>query len=86
VAAIRLALDHGVTLFDTADVYGAGHSEEVLGRGLVGHRDEAVIATKFGFTFDPALRAITGEDAPAAHIHRACRASLRRLGTDRIDL
>ena len=59
---------------------------EVLGRGLAGHRDEAVIATKFGFTFDPALRATTGEDASAAHIHQACRASLRRLGTDRIDL
>jgi aryl-alcohol dehydrogenase-like predicted oxidoreductase len=42
VAAIRLALDQGVTLFDTGDVYGAGHSEEVLGRGLAGHRDEAV--------------------------------------------
>jgi aryl-alcohol dehydrogenase-like predicted oxidoreductase len=85
-AAIRLALDRGVTLFDTADVYGAGHSEEVLGRGLAGRRDEAVIATKFGCTFDAAQRATTGEDASPAYIRLACRASLRRLGTDRIDL
>ena len=86
VAAIRHALDRGVTLFDTADVYGAGHSEEVLGRALAGRRDEAVIATKFGLTFDPAQRVVTGEDASPAYIRRACRASLRRLGTDRIDL
>jgi aryl-alcohol dehydrogenase-like predicted oxidoreductase len=76
----------GVTFFDTADVYGAGHSERVLGRALAGHRDGVVIATKFGYTFDPDQRAITGQDATAAYIHRACRASLRRLGTDRIDL
>ena len=86
VAAVRRALELGVTFFDTADVYGAGHSEQVLGRALAGHRDEVVIATKFGYTFDPDQRAITGQDATAAYIRRACRASLRRLGTDRIDL
>jgi aryl-alcohol dehydrogenase-like predicted oxidoreductase len=86
VAAVRRALELGITFFDTADVYGAGHSEEVLGRALAGRRDEVVIATKFGYTFDAAQRAITGEDASPAYIRRACRASLRRLGTDRIDL
>jgi len=86
VAAIRRALDLGVTFFDTADVYGAGHSERVVGRALSGRRDDVVIATKFGYTFDPDQRAITGEDASPGYIHRACRASLRRLGTDRIDL
>jgi aryl-alcohol dehydrogenase-like predicted oxidoreductase len=86
VAAVRRALELGVTFFDTADVYGAGHSERVLGRALAGHRDGVVIATKFGFTFDPDQRAITGQDATAAYIRRACRASLRRLGTDWIDL
>lgn len=86
VAAVRRALELGVTFFDTADCYGAGHSELVLGRALAGHRDEAVIATKFGYTFDPGLQAITGQDATTAYIRRACRASLRRLGTDRIDL
>jgi aryl-alcohol dehydrogenase-like predicted oxidoreductase len=86
VAALRRARELGVTFFDTADVYGAGHSEQVLGRALAGHRDEVVIATKFGYTFDTGQRAITGEDASPGYIRRACQASLRRLGTDRIDL
>jgi aryl-alcohol dehydrogenase-like predicted oxidoreductase len=86
MAAIRRALELGVTFFDTADVYGAGHSEQVLGQALASRRDEAVIATKFGYTFDAEQRAITGEDASPDYIGRACRASLRRLGTDRIDL
>jgi len=86
VAALRRARELGVTFFDTADVYGAGHSEQVLGRALAGHRDEVVIATKFGYTFDTEQRAITGEDASPGYIRRACQASLRRLGTDRIDL
>lgn len=85
-AALRRALDLGITLFDTADVYGTGHSEQVLGAALAGHRDEVVIATKFGNVFDPARRAITGADASPGHINRACRDSLARLGTDRIDL
>jgi aryl-alcohol dehydrogenase-like predicted oxidoreductase len=85
-AAIRRAFDLGVRLFDTADVYGAGHSEEVLGRALSGRRDEAVIATKFGYTFDTGQQAITGEDVSGGYIRQACRASLRRLATDRIDL
>ncbi len=85
-AALHRALDLGVTFFDTADVYGTGHSEQVLGRALAAHRDEVVIATKFGNTFDPARRAITGADATPGYIQQACRASLARLGTDRIDL
>jgi aryl-alcohol dehydrogenase-like predicted oxidoreductase len=86
VAAVRRALELGVTFFDTADVYGAGRSERILGRALARHRDEAVIATKFGYTFDAGQRAITGEDVSSAYIRRACQASLRRLCTDRIDL
>ncbi|WP_328853479.1 aldo/keto reductase [Micromonospora globbae] len=86
VRAIRRALDLGVTLFDTADTYGAGHGERVLGRALAGRRDEAVIATKWGYTFDEATRQVTGEDASPAYLRRAVVASLRRLGTDRIDL
>ena len=85
-AALRRALELGITFFDTADVYGTGHSEQVLGAALAGHRDEVVIATKFGNVFDPARRAITGADASPGHIHQACRDSLARLGTDRIDL
>ena len=85
-AAIRRALDLGVTFFDTADAYGTGHSEQVLGRALAAHRDEVVIATKFGYTYDAAAQALTGEDTSPGYIRQACQASLRRLGTDRIDL
>src|ERR1700758_3113900 len=75
VAAVRRAFELGVTFFDTADVYGAGHSERVLGRALAGHRDEAVIATKFGYTFDSGRRVVIGQDATAPYIRRACRES-----------
>ncbi|GAA2699706.1 aldo/keto reductase [Micromonospora olivasterospora] len=86
VRAIRRALDLGVNLFDTADTYGAGHGERILGRALAGRRDEAVVATKWGFTFDEATRQATGQDASPEYLRRAVRDSLRRLGTDRIDL
>lgn len=86
VAAIRRALDLGITFFDTADVYGGGHSELVLGEALAAHRDEVVIATKFGYTFDAEAKVVTGADASPGYVRRACEASLRRLGTDRIDL
>jgi aryl-alcohol dehydrogenase-like predicted oxidoreductase len=86
IHAIHRALDLGITLFDTADVYGCGHSERVLGRAVAGHRDEVVIATKFGLRFDEATRTGAGADVSAAYVRRACEASLRRLGTDRIDL
>ncbi|MEV0006190.1 aldo/keto reductase [Micromonospora sp. NPDC050980] len=86
VRAIRRALDLGVTLFDTADTYGAGHGERVLGRALGGRRDEAVVATKWGYTFDERSRQATGENASAQYLRRAVVDSLRRLDTDRIDL
>src|SRR5215204_69063 len=86
IAAIRRGLELGVTFFDTADVYGTGHSEEVLGRALTGARDEVVLATKFGNTFREGTGEMTGTDLTPAYIKRACEASLRRLGTDRIDL
>lgn len=85
-AAIHRALDLGVTFFDTADVYGVGHSERVLGRALAGRRDDVVIATKFGNTFDVPTRNLTGTDASRSYVRAACAASLERLGTDRIDL
>jgi aryl-alcohol dehydrogenase-like predicted oxidoreductase len=86
IAAIRRGLELGVTFFDTADVYGTGHSEAVLGRALAGARDDVVIATKFGNTFREGTGEMTGTDLTPAYIRRACEASLRRLGTDRIDL
>jgi len=86
IAAVRRALDLGVTFFDTADVYGAGRSERVLGRALAGRRDEAVIATKWGNRFDAAGSTLTGSDATPVYARRALTASLDRLGTDRVDL
>ena len=86
VAAIRRGLELGVSLFDTADVYGTGHSETVLGRALGAERDDVVIATKFGNTFAEGTGRMLGTDTSAAYIRSACEASLRRLGTDRIDL
>jgi aryl-alcohol dehydrogenase-like predicted oxidoreductase len=86
VRAIRRALEIGVTFFDTADVYGCGRSERVLGRALKGRREEAVVATKFGLLFDEEARTGSGADVSPAYIRKACEASLRRLGTDYIDL
>ena len=84
--AIHRALDLGVTLFDTASSYGAGHSERVLGAALRGRRDQTIIATKWGYTFDEATRTATGQDASAAYTRRSAEESLQRLGTDYIDL
>jgi aryl-alcohol dehydrogenase-like predicted oxidoreductase len=86
VRAIRRAVDLGITFFDTADLYGAGHSEEVLGRALARHRDRVVIATKWGHTFDPVTRQRGGTDTTPGYVRRALEASLRRLGTDHVDL
>jgi aryl-alcohol dehydrogenase-like predicted oxidoreductase len=86
IAAIRRGLELGVTFFDTADVYGTGHSEAILGRALGGDRDRVAIATKFGNTFDEGTGRMHGPDVSPGYIRQACEASLRRLGTDRIDL
>jgi len=86
VRAIHRALDMGVTFWDTADVYGTGHSEKLLGLALGGRRRHLVIATKFGRTFEEGARQFTGFDASPLAIVRACEASLRRLNADVIDL
>jgi aryl-alcohol dehydrogenase-like predicted oxidoreductase len=86
IRAIRAGIDLGVTLFDTANVYGAGHSEQVLARALAGIRSRAVIATKFNAVFDESTRQVTGSDTTPAGIRAACEASLQRLNTDYIDL
>ncbi len=61
--AIHAALDRGVDFFDTANVYGAGHSERVLGHAVAGRRSQVVIATKFNPLFDETTRQVTGSDA-----------------------
>jgi len=83
IAAVRRALDLGCTFFDTADVYGWGHSEEVLGEALAGRRDDIVIATKVGGDFYHGGVRMNFEPG---YIAFALDRSLRRLGTDRVDL
>ncbi len=86
VAAIHKALDLGISFFDTANIYGCGHSERVLGTALKGVREQVIIATKFGNTFDESTRQKTGQDASPEGVRRACDESLQRLGTTYIDL
>ncbi|MFJ1877441.1 aldo/keto reductase [Streptomyces chartreusis] len=86
VRAVRRALDLGVTFFDTADTYGAGHSERVLGRALGKRRADVVVATKWGNVFDEETRTLTGADDTPEYARRALTASLRRLDTDHVDL
>jgi len=86
IRAVHRAVDLGISFFDTADVYGGGHSERILGQALVGRRHRVVIATKFGEPFDEATSQPTDEAPTPAFIRRACQASLRRLDTDYIDL
>jgi len=86
VRAVRRALDLGVTFFDTADAYGTGHSERVLGRALGKRRGDVVVATKWGNVFDERTRTREGQDDSPEHVRRALTASLRRLDTDYIDL
>ncbi|GHH24914.1 aldo/keto reductase [Streptomyces rubradiris] len=85
IATIRHALDQGVTLLDTADMYGPFTNERVVGRAIAGRRDEVVLATKFGIERlpDGTLRGVNGRPD---YVRSACDASLRRLGVDHIDL
>ena len=86
IRAIQRAVELGVTLFDTADAYGTGHSEEILGKALRERRKDVVIATKGGFVYDREQRALTGQDYSPRYLRWALEASLRRLGTDYVDL
>ncbi len=81
VAVVQAALDVGITFFDTADIYGDTKSELFLGRALGRHRDEVVIATKFGMAVDDKRRGARPE-----YVRQAAEDSLRRLGADCIDL
>lgn len=95
VRVIRHALDEGCSMIDTADAYGNGHNEQLVGRAVADRRDEAFIATKFGIVFDPDE---TGTDVPTGwgfslningkpeYVRRALENSLQRLGTAQIDL
>ncbi len=85
-AVAHAALDAGITLFDTADSYGRGQSEDLLGQVLTGLRDEVVLATKFGHDMAGANGPDWGARGSRRYIRRAIEASLRRLRTDHVDL
>jgi len=86
LATIDRALELGITFLDTADIYGPHTNEQLLGRALRGHREQVVIATKFGIVRDPARPEFRGISGKPDYVHQACEASLRRLGVDVIDL
>ena len=86
IALIRAAVERGVTFFDTAEAYGPFTNEVVVGEALAPFRKQVVIATKFGFKFDPKTGKTAGLDSRPAHIKEVAAASLKRLGTDAIDL
>ena len=86
IATIHRALDLGVTLIDTADIYGPFTNEQLVGRAIAERRDDVVLATKFGIVRDPEHAAARGVNGRPDYVHRSCDASLRRLGTDHIDL
>jgi aryl-alcohol dehydrogenase-like predicted oxidoreductase len=85
IAVIRAAVERGVTLFDTAEVYGPFVNEELVGEALAPFREQVVIATKFGFGFDAQGRQ-SGLDSRPEHIAQVADASLKRLGIETIDL
>ena len=84
IRVVHYAIEQGMNFLDSADMYGWGHNEELLGKALRGRRDKVIVATKFG-----QVKAADGKqevDGSPAYVMRACEASLKRLGIDRIDL
>ena len=86
ITLIRTAVQRGITFFDTAEVYGPFTNEELVGEALAPVREQVVIATKFGFKFDPVTNKQAGLDSRPQHIKEVAEASLKRLKTDVIDL
>src|SRR2546423_6120407 len=86
LATIHRALELGVTFFDTADVYGPHTNEQLVGRALKGHREQVVLATKFGILRDPIKQKFLGINGKPDYVKKACEESLRRLDVDVIDL
>lgn len=86
IRAIQRALELGINYFDTADAYGVGHSEEILGKAITAKRNDTVIATKFGYFGDKDTKTLHGVNLSPNYIERACDASLKRLNTDYIDV
>ena len=85
-ATVHRALDRGVTFLDTADMYGMGANETLVGKAIAGRRDEVTLATKFGISIDPSNPLYRGVRGDPEYVRSACDASLGRLGVDHIDL
>src|SRR6476659_10983425 len=85
IATIHRALDLGIRLFDTADMYGAGRNEELVGRAIGARRDTVIVATKFGNVRNPD-GTFAGVNGKPDYVRQCCEASLRRLGIETIDL
>jgi aryl-alcohol dehydrogenase-like predicted oxidoreductase len=85
-ATIHRAIDLGVTFLDTADMYGIGANEALVGKAIADRRDEVTLATKFGIVLDPADPTVRGVRGDPDYVRQACDASLQRLGLDHIDL
>ncbi|MHC6216580.1 aldo/keto reductase [Stenotrophomonas acidaminiphila] len=86
IAVIHRALERGVTLLDTADMYGPHTNEMLVGRAIAGRRGQVLLATKFGVRLDPSDPQARGVDGRPEYVQAACEASLKRLGVDHIDL
>jgi aryl-alcohol dehydrogenase-like predicted oxidoreductase len=86
LATIHRALELGITFLDTADMYGAGENEKLVGKAIRGKRDEVFLATKFGIVRDPNNPGIRGVNGSPEYVRTSCDASLKRLGVEHIDL
>jgi len=86
IATIHRALELGVNFLDTADAYGPHTNEELVGRAIHHHREDVILATKFGIVRDPNNPSLRGVNGKPEYVKQSCEGSLRRLGTDHIDL
>jgi aryl-alcohol dehydrogenase-like predicted oxidoreductase len=86
IATIHRAIELGINLLDTADMYGPHTNEELVGRAIKGKRDKVIVATKFGNMRDPKTRAFLGVNGKPEYVRQACEGSLKRLGVETIDL
>src|SRR6202521_4625900 len=86
IATIHRALELGIDMLDTADMYGPFKNEELVGRAIKGKRDRVIIATKFGHVRDPANPTVRGVNGKPDYIRRSCEGSLKRLGVEVIEL
>src|SRR5437763_5731094 len=86
IRTIHRAIEIGINFLDTADMYGIGHNEQLVGRAIHDRRDKVVLATKFGNVRDPKTRGFLGVNGKPEYVRSACDASLKRLGVDQMDL